>query len=72
MIGTSPNDPYRDCKIYHKAALFGTAGVSALCFRRPRAIDLTRALWTINDDAVTCPKCLRLMREAGRVDENSA
>lgn len=59
------NDPYRDRKKYHKAHLFGAAGgVSALCFARPRAIDLNRALWTTDDDAVTCKKCLRAMKDA--------
>ena len=62
-VGESPNDPYHDHKKYHKAALFGQDGsVSALCFSRPRAIDLSRALWTIVDDAVTCKKCLRAMK----------
>ena len=58
-------DPYRDKKRYHKAHLIGAAGqVSALCFKHPRAIDLQRASWTIRDDAVTCPKCLRLLTDA--------
>ncbi len=52
---------------YHKAVLInGRGGVSALCFKRPRAIDLKKALWTIVDDSVTCPKCLRLMRVRAR------
>jgi hypothetical protein len=64
-VGKSPNDPYRDRKKYHKAALFAPDGsVSALCFRRPRAIDLRRALWTTDDTAVTCVKCLRAMKRA--------
>lgn len=60
------DDPYRDRKKYHKAALFRQDGsVSALCFRRPRAIDLRYALWTIDDNAVTCGECLRaLMKHA--------
>lgn len=62
--GVSLADLYRDLKKYHKAHLFGLDGqVSALCFRRPRAIDLNRALWTTDDDAVTCPKCLKLMKQ---------
>lgn len=35
--------------------------VSALCFKRPRKIDLTRSSWTIRDEAVTCSKCLALL-----------
>ena len=46
-------------KTYHKADKIAPDGrVSALCFKRPRAIDLKRATWTINDDAVTCGKCI--------------
>ena len=36
-------------------------GVSALCFANPRAIDMKRATWVMNNDAVTCPKCLALI-----------
>lgn len=32
--------------------------VSALCFKRPRAIDMKRASWVLSDSGVTCPKCL--------------
>lgn len=36
-------------------------GVSALCFLKPRSIDLTRACWTNRKEAVTCKKCLILL-----------
>lgn len=36
-------------------------GVSALCFLRPRSINLTRACWTNRPEAVTCKKCLILL-----------
>lgn len=56
-------DPYHDEKVYHYAAKMNAdGGVSALCFVKPRAIDLTRALWTIREGAVTCPKCKRELR----------
>lgn len=43
----------------HKAKLVRSDGrVSALCFRRPRPIDLSRASWTLRWSAVTCPACL--------------
>jgi hypothetical protein len=42
----------------HKASI---KGVSALCFKRPRAIDLRVATWTNRDEAVTCPKCLAIL-----------
>ena len=45
-------------KIYHRADKVNrNGGVSALCFAKPRAINLTRALWTLRDEAVTCKKC---------------
>lgn len=49
-------------KIYHKfdkVSAFGA--VSALCFPIPRSIDLKKELWTIRDEAVTCPKCLKIL-----------
>lgn len=48
-------------KIYHRAYLMSAQGVSALCFRRPRSIDLRRATWTNRDEAVTCKKCLAII-----------
>ncbi len=56
---------YHDHKIYHKAASVNAAGhVSALCFKRPRAIDRARASWTLVDKLVTCPKCLAVLAQA--------
>jgi hypothetical protein len=50
-------------KIYHLADRVSAQGkVSALCFKRPKAIDLKKALWTIRDAAVTCAECLAIMR----------
>lgn len=64
MIGLSPEDPYRDNKKYHCGHLMREDGsVSALCFKRPRPIDLSKALWTNRDEAVTCQRCLRAMRQ---------
>ena len=42
-----------------------TGAVSALCFKKPRAIDLKIASWTIRDEAVTCKQCLRIIEEGG-------
>lgn len=62
MTFRSRDDPYRDRKKYHRAAKSdGRGNVSALCFEQPRPIDLSVALWTIRDDAVTCEKCLKLI-----------
>lgn len=53
--------PYE--KKYHKAKHLGPNGkVSALCFEKPKAIDLKKALWTLRDEAVTCEKCLKVMK----------
>jgi hypothetical protein len=63
MIFFTTRDPYK--KTYHMAAKINALGdVSALCFKAPRAIDLKRASWTNRPEAVTCPKCKRLL--AGR------
>jgi hypothetical protein len=49
-------------KIYHKANKIRPDGaVSALCFKMPRAIDLSKASWTNRKEAVTCKKCLEAM-----------
>lgn len=53
------NDPYHDVKPVHFAqAIRADGAVSALCAPRPRRIDLTRAIWTIRREAVTCKRCL--------------
>ena len=52
-IGPAPRE-----KVYHYAAHFRDDGaVSALCFEKPKAINLKVACWTIREDAVTCQKC---------------
>ena len=62
------DDLYHDVKPYHLAAKFRRSGtralVSALCFTRPRAINLRVATWTIRPEAVTCPKCLKAIKAA--------
>ena len=59
----SPNDPYRDSKKVHRAAGMRSDGaVSALCFKRRRPINLDVASWTNRDDAVTCLKCMRILK----------
>lgn len=57
------DDPYYDEKVYHFAAMHG-GNVSALCYNRPRVINLARGQsWTIRPDAVTCPRCRKLLKE---------
>lgn len=54
-------------RIVHRAtAVDGTGQVSALCFKRPRAIDLRRAAWTVGDATVTCPRCCALLQAMHR------
>lgn len=56
-------DPYHDHKIYHKAKYIGQDGsVSALCFKKPHPINLKRQTWTLRDEAVTCKKCIAIMK----------
>ena len=49
-------------KLYHMGKWVTPEGdVSALCFDTPRAIDIKKASWTSRPQAVTCPKCKRLL-----------
>lgn len=63
----SKNDPYHDNKVCHKAnKINGKGQASALCFDRPRAINLKVAKYVFapeNDADVTCKKCLKLMED---------
>lgn len=51
-------------RTYHRAKFIGPHGqVSALCFEIPHAIDLTkRQTWTLRDEAVTCTRCLAVIK----------
>jgi hypothetical protein len=53
-------------KTYHFAAKIDVGGrISALCYRRPRAINLaSQQSWTIRRGAVNCCKCLKLLSAA--------
>lgn len=65
-----PGPPARQ-RVYHFAAKVRADGaMSALCYRRPRPIDLRLALWTIRREAVTCPKCKALL-EANNMAEGA-
>ena len=51
-------------KKYHMAHLVSNRGdMSALCFSTPRPIDLSKASWTLRQEAVTCGKCQQKLRE---------
>lgn len=50
-------------ELVHRGHLVNSrGGVSALCFSRPRSINLGRATWTNRDEAVNCPRCLALLQ----------
>ncbi len=57
FIGPAPRQ-----RVVHRAKLINPdGGVSPLCAKTPRAIDLRRATWVLRDEAVTCPRCLSLI-----------
>lgn len=50
--------PLPPLRVRHRGALVNAkGGVSALCFKTQRAIDMKRASWTLIDSGVTCAKC---------------
>ena len=54
--------PLPPTRMRHRGDKINPQGrVSALCFPKPRAIDMKRATWVMSDDAVTCPKCRALI-----------
>lgn len=57
------NDPYHDIKIYHMADKINEQGeVSALCYKRPRVINLKRGQsWVFEAERATCKKCLAII-----------
>lgn len=63
------HDPYYDHKIYHYAALFNReGGVSALCYRRPRRINLAKGQsWTMTARFVTCRRCRKALQEGAKI-----
>jgi len=59
-MSTNKDDPYG--RKYHMADKVNQhGGVSALCFSKPRAINLNVARWTILPEHVTCKKCKRML-----------
>ncbi len=52
-------------KTLHMAKHINQQGeVSPLCAPKPRALDLKKAGWTNRKEAVTCPKCLALLKQS--------
>lgn len=59
---TLEHPPLPPTRMRHRGDKISEQGdVSALCFKRPRAIDMQRASWALSDWGVTCPKCLRVI-----------
>lgn len=60
------DDPYYDRIVYHLAANFaGDGRVSALCYKRLRAIPRTRGQsWVLEAERATCPKCRKIAQAA--------
>ncbi len=59
--GTFIGSPPRKRIVHRGAKINQRGGVSPLCAKTPRALDLSKATWVLRDEAVTCPKCLRLI-----------
>lgn len=54
--------PLPPTKVRHRGDKIDQRGrVSALCFPKPRAIDMKRATWVMRDEAVTCRNCLAII-----------
>lgn len=55
-------------RVYHRAKHFREGGaVSPLCAKRPRALRIDKGeMWTLLDEGVTCPRCLKLIAAAKR------
>lgn len=61
-IGSMAFKPRPPKKQHWAAKISGNGDVSALCFVRPRAINLRLASWTNRKEAVTCSKCLKILK----------
>jgi hypothetical protein len=61
-----PADPYHDGpQLVHFAHLIAPdGGVSPLCAKAPRRINVKRATWTNRPGAVTCPRCIQKITAA--------
>ena len=59
MTGLIGGSPPRIKPVHRAKHIDPQGSVSALCFVKPRPIDLARASWTIRPGAVTCKKCAR-------------
>lgn len=59
-------------KTVHLASKIDQHGnVSALCFKRPRKIDLSKEIWTLRIEAATCKGCIAAhkAKRPGRLKE---
>lgn len=53
----------------HKAELGrGDGKISPLCAKKPRALNLGIATWTLVNKFVTCPRCIALLEKSVVID----
>lgn len=64
------HNPLKPRTVHLGTHVNAAGGVKALCYGVPRSIDLTRATWTNRQEAVTCPKCLRIIASATAKQES--
>jgi len=51
-------------KIYHYPKMMSqNSDVSPLCAKTPRKLNLSTDSWTWDKTAITCPKCLKVLKE---------
>ena len=60
-------------RIYHMAHKIAPNGsVSALCFAKPRSINLAKESWVLQDGRVTCPRCLKILANSSPASSDAA
>jgi len=66
MLGIVKADPYHDLRKVHMAKLVSDkGGISPLCVKRPRKLNLKREGWTLTKRFVTCEKCKAALKRPG-------
>jgi hypothetical protein len=64
----------RRARVYHFAVAVSGKGISAFCYDRPRAIDLSsgRYGWTYLRAQVTCSKCIARLAAREQLEREKA
>jgi len=55
-------NPLKPKPVHFAKQIRDDGAVSPLCARKPRSINLQAATWTIRQEAVTCAKCLAIIK----------